>query len=232
MRVCIASCVRRSSLASFLSISRLRSQFARFGAILSKSCGSVSPPPGWYVPAERGTHEVLRLALAVLGDRARRDARDGGLDRVVLVARALPERARLRVEVARELGRRGRVVPGRTLSKTGLEAAAGDSLTRPRRARRRAAGAARAAAACGARTRPRAMEVEGLGSPSGQVNVAVVDERARQSGANGCELSSVSPGSTAFSFGSLQSSSPSNNKFVPASSLPQELGGIHKNICN
>jgi hypothetical protein len=198
MRVCIASCVRRSSLASFLSISRLKSQFARFGAILSRSCASISPPMPSHVPAEQSTHEVLRLALAVLGDRARCDARDGGLDRVVLVACALPERARLRVEVTRQLGRRRRVVPGCTLSKTGLEAAAGDSLTRPRRARRRGAGAARAGAACGARTRPRAMEVEGLGSPSCQVNVAVVDERAMRYGANVCELSSVLPGSTAF----------------------------------
>ena len=38
IRVCIASCVRRSSFASFLSISRFRSQFGRFGAMLNTSC--------------------------------------------------------------------------------------------------------------------------------------------------------------------------------------------------
>jgi hypothetical protein len=180
MRVCIASCVRRSSLASFLSISRLRSQFARFGAILSKSCWPISSPPSGHVLAERGTHEVLRLALTVLGDRARRDARNRGLDRVFLVARALPERARLRVEVTRELGRRGRVVPARTLSTAGLVPAAGDALTRRRRARRRGAGAAQVGAAYGARTRLRATQVEGQGLPSSQVNVAVVPERVEE----------------------------------------------------
>ena len=40
MSVCIASCVLRSSRASFFSISRFRSQFGRFGAILNKSCAA------------------------------------------------------------------------------------------------------------------------------------------------------------------------------------------------
>ena len=37
MRVCIDSWVLRSSLASFLSSSRFRSQFGRFGAMLKRS---------------------------------------------------------------------------------------------------------------------------------------------------------------------------------------------------
>ena len=37
IRVCIDSCVLRSSLDSFLSSSRFRSQFGRFGAMLNRS---------------------------------------------------------------------------------------------------------------------------------------------------------------------------------------------------
>jgi hypothetical protein len=38
MRVCIASCVFLSNLASFFSISRFKSQLGRFGAMLNTSC--------------------------------------------------------------------------------------------------------------------------------------------------------------------------------------------------
>jgi hypothetical protein len=37
MRVWIASCVLRSSFAVFFSISRFKSQFARFGAMFNRS---------------------------------------------------------------------------------------------------------------------------------------------------------------------------------------------------
>ena len=82
MRVCIDSCVFRSSLASFLSNSRFRSQFGRFGAMLNRSCAGtgrnvVGMLTGGY------TYEVLRSPLSVLRNDLLGQAFHTVLDRVL-----------------------------------------------------------------------------------------------------------------------------------------------------
>ena len=64
MSVCIASCVFLSNFASFLSRSRFRSQFGRFGAMLCKSC---TQKLSYYFRGTIGsTHKLLGSPFRVL----------------------------------------------------------------------------------------------------------------------------------------------------------------------
>lgn len=64
----MASCVFLSSLASFFSISRLRSQLALFGAILKRSCFRISSlNPGAEVE-DKGTNQLLSVLFSILLD--------------------------------------------------------------------------------------------------------------------------------------------------------------------
>ena len=105
--MCIDSCVFRSSLLSFLSSSRFKSQFGRFGAMLNKSWIARSACAGraWVCNGtlrDMNTHQVLRSPLGVLCDDLFRQAVHSVLHCIlhldVFTRSVFLQRPRLRVE--------------------------------------------------------------------------------------------------------------------------------------